>query len=87
MSSRTLFVTLGQLLHFLVIDCNTVFLFTWACLNLQKIEDKFNNVRKRHRNGRSAPFRTSHCIKSMNILLNNLPIGMKIHRRIAEWFF
>ena len=35
------------------------------------IEDKCDNIRKRRGNGRSAPGRTPHCIRIINILFKN----------------
>ena len=65
--------------------------WTWKChykdaLNLKLTEEKYDNIRKHHGNGRSAPCPTPHCIKMFNILFKNLQIGMKIHICIAKWF-
>ena len=53
--------------------------FTMTCLNLKHTEEKYDNIRKHYGNGRSAPCPTPHCIKMLNILVENLHIGMKIH--------
>ena len=53
--------------------------FTRTCLNLKHTEEKYDIIRKRHGNGRSAPCQTPQCIKMFNILFKILQIGMKIH--------
>ena len=60
--------------------------FTGTCLNLKHTEKKYDNIRKHHGNGHSAPCPTPHCIKIFNILFKNLQIGMKIHIWNAKWF-